>query len=400
MTAHKHKKAVESTGPDRATLLKETARQILAENGEKPDHWLIAATESAGKLTFLCASPPFAVTGGYAGPLLDQVLANNLSLTTYLTLKDHQYEGVACASFGFLAPALAEASSWKAAPEEFPPDVTRVFHLRHQADPLLALRVAMGEMLRLGYGCLKTPFEPQWSANPQNPAGQPLALIVKPDGSLAFGAFEPQTTLGRFSSILSAAAGRAKLTRLRQSAQDCGGCGRCCHDSDIPLTYFDLGGLAGQRFPALFDRQPVAARAEVQANFTLSKAAAPAESPLLVTAKRLTLRKKDGTGGEGSPCAFLDARGLCSVYEGRPLLCRLYHCAKTSTALETLYYSVYYNLEWLGRAVESGFLTPAEPITLALLFEQPLGRLASPAALSLVAQEMSQPKANLKAPSS
>lgn len=377
--SHKNKKLAEKAGQDRAIL--ESARQILAEHGENPDYWIIAESEVGGKLTFLCASPPFPAHTGYAGPLLDSILSNNLSLAVRLTSYEHQFEGIACVALGFLAPGLAKANS-ALEDSEFPPDFVQLVPIKRQPDLLLALRSALGEMLRLGYGRLKTPFTPQGTADSK------LALTVKPDGSLAIASFDPQTTIGRFVTAMSGVAVKAKLTRLKQSAQNCGGCGRCCHDGDIPLTYFDLGGLAATRFGDLFARQPEAALAEVRANFVIARPALPGETVGLVQADRLMLRKKDGTTAEGSPCAFLDGRGLCSVYEGRPLLCRLYHCARTSPALETLYYSVYYNLEWLGRAVQSGLWRPDLSITSDLIFGQSLDRLASPPALALVAQEL------------
>jgi hypothetical protein len=71
------------------------------------------------------------------------------------------------------------------------------------------------------------------------------------------------------------------------------------------------------------------------------------------------------------------------------LLCRLYHCARTSPALENLFYSAYYNVEWLGRAVKSGLWQPQEEITLDFISEQLLVRLASPAALAQVLEEVS-----------
>ena len=377
--SYKSKKPTEKAGQDRAIL--ESARQILAEHGESPDYWILAASEAEGKLTFLCATPPFPAHTGYAGPLLESVLANNLSLAVRLTSNEHYFEGIACVALGFLAPRLAKASP-NLEDAEVSSDFVQLVHIKRQAGPLLALRSALGEMFRLGYGRLKTPFIPHYKGSPK------LELTVKPDGSMAIGSFDPQTSIGRFVASMSASAVRAKLTRLKQSAQNCGGCGRCCHDGDIPLTHFDLGGLAAARFADLFARQPELALAEVRANFVISRATLPGEVPGLVQADRLLLRKKDGTTGEGSPCAFLDGRGLCSVYEGRPLLCRLYHCARTSPALETLYYSVYYNLEWLGRAVQSGLWRPDQLITSDLIFEQSLGQLASFSALALVAQEL------------
>jgi Fe-S-cluster containining protein len=237
-------------------------------------------------------------------------------------------------------------------------------------------------MLRLGFGRLKAPFAPGW------PVSSRTELLVRPDGGLKIGSFDPRITLGKFLGVMSAGAGRAKLTRLRQSAQDCGGCGRCCHDGDIPLTYFDLRGLAQTRYAERFARQPELALAEAQANFAVLRPLQPGEPLPLASAPKLLMRKKDGTSAEGKPCLSLDGRGLCSVYAGRPLLCRLYHCARTSPALENLFYSAYYNVEWLGRAVKSGLWQPEEEITLDFISDQLLVQLASPAALAQVLEEM------------
>lgn len=361
--------------------LLDAARQILGEHGENPDYWLLAASEVEGKQIFLCASPPFAAQPGYAGPLLGSILADNLSLAVRLTSYEHLIEAVAVAACGFLAPGLAKNP---ATPDEsdYPPDYAQIVHVKIQADPLLALRWAMAEMFRLGYNRLKEPFPAQYGESAK------FRLKVKPDGALAIAGFDPLTTVDELISTMGRAAMKAKLTRLRQTAQNCGGCGRCCHDGDIPLTYFDLGGLASSRFGDLYARQPALALKEVRTNFVISRPAPPTETLALVPAERLQLRKKDGATTDGSPCAFLDGRGLCSVYQGRPLLCRLYHCARSSAGLETLYYSVYYNLEWLGRAVESGLWRPELPITNELLFTQTINRLASPSALALVAQEL------------
>ncbi len=363
-------------------LLLETARQVLAEHGEKPDYWILAASEDAGKLNFLCASPPFMTYYDYGGPLLDLALPNNLSLFAHLTSNEPQFEGVAGVSRGFYAPGLVE-KSLKFGDTEIPAGFVQLVRLKREPDLLAALRSAIGEMLRLGFGRLKTPFEPGW------PATGKMEFVVRPDGGLKIGGFDPQITLGKFAAAMSAGASRAKLTRLRQSAQDCGGCGRCCHDGDIPLTYFDLRGLAATRYAERFAIQPELALAEAQANFTLPRKIQPGEPLPLAKAEKLLLRKKDGTSSEGKPCLFLDGRGLCSVYQGRPLLCRLYHCARTSPALEDLFYSAYYNLEWLGRAVQAGLWKPQEELTQDLIFEQLLVQLASPTALAQVAGEVS-----------
>jgi Fe-S-cluster containining protein len=376
----KDKKSGENKG--QAGLLLETARQVLAEHGEKPDHWLLAANEDAGKLNFLCASPPFMTYYDYGGPLLDLALANNLSLFVHLTSQEHQFEGVAGVSLGFMAPGLVE-QSLKFGDTEIPPGFVQLVPLKRQPDPQMALRSAIGEMLRLGFGRVKTPFEPGWP-----PTGK-MEFIIRPDGGLKIGGFDPQITMGKFVAAMNAGAARAKLTRLRQSAQDCGGCGRCCHDGDIPLTYFDLQGLAATRYAGRFASQPELALAEAQANFTLARKIQPGEPLPLASADKLLLRKKDGTSSEGKPCLFLVGRGLCSVYAGRPLLCRLYLCARTSPALETLFYSAYYNLEWLGRAVQSGLWKPGEEMTQDFIFEQLLVQLASPSTLALVAREVS-----------
>lgn len=376
----KEKKSAEKT--NQAARLLDTARQALTENGERPDLWILAASEDAGKLNFLCASPPFMTYYDYGGPLLDLALANNLSLFVHLTSDGHQIEGVAGVSLGFLAPALTEPAL-QFGGTDIPPRFVQQIQVKRQPDHSAAVRLAISEMLRLGFGRLRTPFEPGW------PMSARMKLGVGPDGELKIGSFDPQITIGQFVAAKNVGAGRARLTRLRQSAQDCGGCGRCCHDGDIPLTYFDLRGLAATRYAERFARQPEATLAEAQANFALARKTQPGEPLPLVSAQKLLLRKKDGTSDEGKPCLFLDGRGLCSVYAGRPLPCRLYHCNRSSTALENLLYSVYYNLEWLGRAVQGGLWRPEEEITLDFIYQQKPIQLASPVVLAQVAAEVS-----------
>ncbi|MBN9391631.1 MAG: YkgJ family cysteine cluster protein [Chloroflexi bacterium] len=376
----KEKKVTGKSGP--APLMLEAARQALAEHGENPACWILGANEVAGKVSFLCASPPFLAYYDYGGPLLDLALANNLSLFVHLTSDGPHIEGVAGVSLGFAVPGLVEPSL-KVGDTGIPPQFGQMVPVKKQTDSLAAVRSGLAEMLRLGFGRLKAPLAPGWPPSPK------MELLVRPDGGLKIGSFDPRITLGKFLGVMSAGAGRAKLTRLRQSAQDCGGCGRCCHDGDIPVTYFDLRGLARTRYAERFAHQPELALAEAQANFTVARPLQPGEPLPLASAPKLLMRKKDGTSAEGKPCLSLDGRGLCSVYAGRPLLCRLYHCARTSPALENLFYSAYYNVEWLGRAVRSGLWQPEEEITLDFLSEQLLAQLASPSALAQVLEEVS-----------
>jgi Fe-S-cluster containining protein len=174
---------------------------------------------------------------------------------------------------------------------------------------------------------------------------------------------------------------------MRQGAKNCGGCGRCCHDPDIPLTYFDVRSVAAHRFADLYAHDPASALARTHKLLAFPK---PATDPSLLSASRLYFRKRDGSGGANSPCVFLDGRGLCGVYVGRPLLCRLYHCAEPSVAVENLYKSAFYTLEWLGRVIESGLFRPTQPITLPELLELPLVKLASPYSLMKVAEEVAR----------
>lgn len=390
-----NQKSKAGANPALVASLQETARQILAENGEKPDRWLIAAhqNEDNGRLRILCATPQIPTHPGYNGPLLEQIFANNLALALYLTAdgQSRELHGIACVSLGFLANQLAENSfnletDFKpgALPEDFPHDFSEVVIIKRQPELLPALRAALKTMLQLGYHRVVTPFAPPSTPN----ARQSLEIAVKKDGSVALGAFQPEATFGDFSEILAKSAARAKLTRLRQTAKNCGGCGRCCHDAEIPLTYFDVKSVAAHRFAELHSRQPETALAQTHKIMAATKPPLPGEPPKLTSAPRLYFRKKDGTSDGGSPCIFLDGRGLCGVYEGRPMLCRLYHCAISSLAVELLFNSAFNSVEWLGRAIESGFLRPELPLTLPLFFEQPLLKLASPYAFHKVAQEL------------
>ncbi|HEX2914214.1 MAG TPA: YkgJ family cysteine cluster protein [Chloroflexia bacterium] len=370
----------ESNTRGQAGLLAETAREILAEHGEDPERWIIAAHETQGNIQFICATPPLPTHAGYNGPLLDQVLLSNLSLVVRLESKGHQYESLVCASTGFLARLLAENAFDQA---DFPSDFCEAIRPKSHSDLKLALRTALEEMLRLGYQRTATPFE-----TPFPSTSYKLELAIKPDGSLRMRSFTSEATLEELSQELSVKAARAKLTRLRQSAKNCGGCGRCCHDTGIPLTYFDVRSVASTRYPNLYSREPQSAIGQALSQTALTHTAA---GDNLLPAPLLYLRKKDGTSDGGSACVYLGKTGLCEVYEGRPLLCRLYHCAISSVALENLYRSAFDSLEWLGRAIESGALRPVRPINLPDLLQLPLIKLASPYALAKVAQEIREP---------
>ncbi|MEI6045941.1 MAG: YkgJ family cysteine cluster protein [Chloroflexota bacterium] len=367
---------------DHLANLKEVARAALSENGEDPDHWIMAGSEEGGKIRFFCGSPPFSLTDEPDSPLLSNSLSANIGLALRLTVERGESESMVCASFGFLGNLLCEESFDS---EDFPAGYVMKTQLRRRDQPIQAMRVAMQEMVRLG-----------WAAGSQlsvisYPSGtghkSQGVLRVRSDGGLAMQHFEGDMTLGQLSEAMGSTAAKAKLVRMRQTAKNCGGCGRCCHDPDIPLTYFDVGSVATHRFADLYDHNPAAALARASEMLAFPK---PTNS--LLSAPRLYFRKRDSTSGANSPCIFLDGRGLCGVYTGRPLLCRLYHCADPSIAVENLYKSAFYTLEWLGRVIESGLLHPARPITLPALLELPLVKLASPYALQKVAEEVANPK--------
>lgn len=384
---------------------REIARQVLAEHGENPDYWIISATQNTakGQLRFLCAAPPVNPVA-YAGPLLEQALAANLSLATMLLMTEHvrDLSGIACASFGFVANKLADFTAAgdfgsKMNPADYPADFCEIIQLKRLPDPLSAIRTAIHTMLQLGYQRLARPF----AALSNLPTAQPganskLTFGINRDGGLLLTAFPPDATFEQFYDTLTASAAKAKLLRLRQGAKNCGGCGRCCSDANIPLTYFDLRSVAKHRFSGLFAKDPTAALTQTTTIMSLPGANTGLDSLALVPAAELYFRKKNGTSEGSSPCVFLSEQGLCGVYEGRPLLCRLYHCASSSSAVETLFNSTFNTIEWLGRVVAGGSWqiqsSLAETaLTLDFFLEQPLARLANPYALSQVKAELAAP---------
>ncbi len=358
--------------------LKQLTRQCLSENGEQPDYWIITGQESQGKIRFFCSAPPFPVWQGTGGPLLDLAQTGQVGLALLLTIERGEIETLVCATSGFLSNLLSEETF---DPEDFPTGYADVTRTRRRDSVTTALRAAIQEMLRLGYARLTATASAQLFGSTNE-----LELIVRPDGGMALRNFGPDVTLGQLSEALAGLAVKAKLIRMRQGARNCGGCGRCCSDPEIPLTYFDVGNVAAYRFADLYQRSPEAALAQAHSTLAFPKAALDTS---LLPAARLYFRKRDGSGGADSPCVFLDGRGLCGVYEGRPLLCRLYHCAEPSAALEHLYKSAFYTIEWLGRVVESGLLRPSHSIMLPELLELPVAKLASPYALFKVAEEIS-----------
>jgi len=378
MAAARKKIAV---GPSQqVSELSRLARQTLAENGEQPAHWIIIGHESLTKTRLFCSSPPFAVAPK-TGPLLAMAQANSLNLGLGLTIEPAKIEVMIWASYGFLGNLLGEGSHDA---EDFPTEYVEIVYSQKPDQPAVALRTAIREMIGRGYARLShLATRPTIFSN----GGEKLALTVRLDGGLKVGDFEAGATLGQLSEAMAGIAAKAKLVRMRQGAQNCGGCGRCCHDPDIPLTYFDVESVAAHRFPDLYQAEPAAALSQTHNLMAFPKATRPDS---LLPAARLYFRKRDGSGGAGSPCVFLDGKGLCGVYAGRPLLCRLYHCAEPSVALEHLYKTAFYALEWLGRVVESGLFQPARPLTLTDLLDQPLIKLASPYALLKVAEEISR----------
>ncbi len=423
-TGGKKEKARETKGvalrPQNGQSLKELTRQVLLENGEQPDCWIIAEQSEPGHTRLFCAAPPFQMLDGSNGPLLDFALAEGLGMATLLTEEKGEVETIACISYGFLGSWLCDKDFDD---EDFAPEFTEVRRVRRKAPLEQMLRAALQEMIHLAYARLSSNLPAPYSQLPtpnsfttedtevsqlltqnsklktqnfvspdnrqpttDNPAS-PLQVIILPNGGMALKRFRPDASLNDLSEAMSGLASKAKLTRLRQTAQNCGGCGRCCHDPDIPLTYFDVQSVAAHRLPEIYLHNPDKALAQMHE--MLGFPYLPAAGSML-PANRLYFRKKDGSGGANSPCIFLDGRGLCGVYLGRPLLCRLYHCAENSKALELLYRTSFYAIEWLGRAVESGAIHPSRPVTLPQLLTLPLVRIASPYALSKVRLEINK----------
>lgn len=96
------------------------------------------------------------------------------------------------------------------------------------------------------------------------------------------------------------------LARLR-----CTGCGECCRQVRVPLTFADLARLCGAT--AL----PAGEIVEWGAPELI--AGEPSSLLALPQGRRvMLLRQRDGA------CRFLDAAGLCSVHEARPAACRAY----------------------------------------------------------------------------
>lgn len=386
MATGRKKNVGANPGKNIAPDLKQLARDLLSENGEQPDHWIIVERHESDKYRLFCGLPPFALAEESQGSLLDLAYQRNVSLALLLTIERGEIETLVCASLGFLGNLLCDGSF---DPEDFAPGYVDLIRQHRRDQPATALRSALHDLIHLGYNRITT--QPTLKiVNRGYPLGAEIVngveIAVRRDGGMAMKHFEPEATLGQLSEAMSKVAAKAKLTRLRQTAKDCGGCGRCCHDPNIPLTYFDVQSVAAHRFADLYKSDAAAALSRTHSMLAFPRPVEP--RTMLSSVPSLTFRKKDGSGGANSPCVFLDGRGLCGVYLGRPLLCRLYHCAEPSVAVENLYKSAFCTVEWLGRIVESGHFRPPKIITLPELLEQPLLKLASPFALMKVAEEI------------
>jgi Fe-S-cluster containining protein len=410
------RKKAEAKAPISSNLpdLVQLTRDLLSENGEQPDRWIIVERKETHQYRLFCGAPPFPLFEDN-GPLLDLAYDSNASLGLLFTLDKNEIEIMLCASFGYLGYLLCDGTH---APEDFVPGYVELQRSTRHDQPVPALRAALTDLIRLGYHFLTHQTSPffnesrvhssqftvhssesenlstQHSAlnsksfpivNRQSSIVNPIRVEVRRDGSMAVGQFRPEATLNQLSEAMAGMAPKAKLTRMRQTAKDCGGCGRCCHDPNIPLTYFDVESVANHRFPDLYKTNRSAALTRTHDLLAFPRQPEPYS---MLTTPPLTFRKKDGSGGANSPCVFLDGRGLCGVYLGRPLLCRLYHCAESSVALDNLYKSAFCTVEWFSRVVEAGAFRPPKPITLPQLLEQPLIKLVSPYALAKTAEEI------------
>ncbi len=151
---------------------------------------------------------------------------------------------------------------------------------------------------------------------------------------------------------------------LRERVGDrlCTGCGRCCGD---PIA---LGGHDLKRFSdAGILTHPIPAQENAPA--AASEILCMPSAPDLVERKRgiFEMRRQYGfdesiatllyeyntadpvrlSKRDDGMCVFLSIDGLCSIYEYRPLVCRLYVC-KTGERLSALHESIVAQIAWHG----------------------------------------------------
>jgi Fe-S-cluster containining protein len=126
-------------------------------------------------------------------------------------------------------------------------------------------------------------------------------------GDLA-GAADLPALAARAAAALDAELGRAEAATAVPPACTAG-CWSCCHvhvEATVPEILLAAGHLARSRSP---------------------EALAALREDLAAHARRVEPLDDEARWAARIPCALLDARGLCSLHEARPLRCRAFHSA-------------------------------------------------------------------------
>ena len=147
------------------------------------------------------------------------------------------------------------------------------------------------------------------------------------DGTIELGGY------GARSTLWDLAVGVERIrTAPELETSRCHGCGRCCREP-IPVLGLDIGRMAGRlglspdqikarylRFPESPD--PVARRRDIE-SLKRQMDLSMMEATLIYEHNRAepVTTKRDERGR----CIFLEDN-LCSIYEDRPYICRLYTC--------------------------------------------------------------------------
>ena len=352
------------------------ARAALAAEGESPDAWLIMEQHDQNRSALLIATPPLAIA---AQPPAFRAAMPYVHAATRIIVTQSGIESIGVASRGYVGAILCDISYSKA--DDIEGYVTAVRDVAApDANLALIIRRTIGQMMRAAH---TMTADEQWLVD--DAPKMSLRALPAPDGRVAYTYFSADVTLGDLWQAYSRAGSRANLLRLRHGAPSCGGCGRCCYDSDISISRFDVESVASHQLSATYKRNRALAVSQTRA-LMADERPATHDTLLPDVSSFYFAKKKSGahTGGRQGACIYLAADGMCGAYEGRPLLCRLYICAGFTPAAEEVYRSAIDTIEWYGRALDGGAQTGATiPPTLDPILATPLRNLATPYALSL-----------------